>query len=31
VAFLKKAKQRKMPHGCGQDEIAAALRALERP
>jgi len=30
VGALQKAKKRKMPHGCGQDEIAAALRALER-
>src|SRR5262249_22129808 len=31
VAILQKAKKRKMPHGCGQDEIAGALRALDRP
>jgi serine/threonine protein kinase len=31
VAILQKARKRKMPHGCGQDEIAAALRALDRP
>ena len=31
VALLQKAKKRKMPHGCGQDEIAAALKALDKP
>src|SRR5262249_22497058 len=31
VALLQKARKRKMPHGCGQDEIAGALRALDRP
>ncbi len=30
VAALQRARKRKMPHGCGQEEIAAALRALER-
>jgi hypothetical protein len=31
VGALQRARKRKMPHGCGQDEIAAALRALEKP
>ena len=31
VALLQKAKKKKMPHGCGQDEIAAALKALDKP
>jgi hypothetical protein len=30
VAALQKAKKRKMPRDCGQDEIAEALKALER-
>jgi len=30
VAALQKAKKRKMPHDCGQDEIAEALKVLER-
>ena len=30
VAALQKARKRKMPHGCGQDEIAEALKVLER-
>jgi len=30
VAALQKAKKRKMPHGCGQDEISEALKVLER-
>jgi serine/threonine protein kinase len=30
VNALQKAKKKKMPHGCGQDEIAAALKVLER-
>jgi len=30
VAALQKARKKKMPHGCGQDEIAEALKVLER-
>jgi hypothetical protein len=30
VSALQKARKRKMPHGCGQDEIAESLKALER-
>src|SRR5262249_48834910 len=30
VAALQKARKKRMPHGCGQDEIAEALEALER-
>jgi len=30
VAALQKARKKKMPHGCGQDEIAAALKVLDR-
>ena len=30
VSALQKARKKKMPHGCGQDEIAEALKALER-
>lgn len=31
VGLLQKARKRKLPHGCGQEEITAALRALDRP
>ena len=30
VSALQKARKRKMPHGCGQDEIAEALKVLDR-
>jgi len=30
VAALQKARKKKMPHGCGQDEITGALKILER-
>jgi serine/threonine protein kinase len=30
VSALQKARKKKMPHGCGQDEIAEALKVLER-
>jgi hypothetical protein len=30
VSALQKARKRKMPHGCGQDEIVTALKALGR-
>jgi len=30
VAALQKARKKRMPHACGQDEIAAALKALDR-
>jgi serine/threonine protein kinase len=30
VSALLKARKRKMPHGCGQDEIAESLKALDR-
>jgi serine/threonine protein kinase len=30
VSALQKARKRKMPHGCGQEEIAEALKVLER-
>src|SRR5262249_32948481 len=30
-APVQKGRNRKMPRGCGQDEIAGALRALDRP
>ena len=30
VAALQKARRKRMPHGCGQDEIAQALKVLDR-
>jgi hypothetical protein len=30
VAALQKARKKRMPHGCGQDEIAEALKVLDR-
>jgi hypothetical protein len=30
VAALQKARKKRMPHACGQDEIAAALKVLDR-
>jgi len=30
VAALQKARKMRMPHGCGQDEIAEALKVLDR-
>ncbi len=30
IAALQKARKKRMPHGCGQDEIAEALKVLDR-
>jgi hypothetical protein len=30
ISALQKARKRKMPQRCGQDEIAEALKVLER-